>query len=144
MDEASSEILGEGGELSSKHRVLKKAEKASRTGKLKKKPNQKNKQAEEKQQGENNISYFSVWLRRVAEKKRFAKTGIPLYSHPEFVCLMIIGFCILPASLSGAGKTAEKCSGQSSNNKNPRALCDFPSIVSDSLGEVNKAQTDPR
>jgi len=55
--------------------------------------------------------------------------------------IMIIRFCILPASLSGAGKTAEKCSGQSNDSKNPRALGDFPSVGSDSLREASEAQT---
>lgn len=53
----------------------------------------------------------------------------------------IIRFCILPTSLAGAAKTAEKCSGQSNNNKYPRAPSDFPCIVSDSLREASEAQT---
>lgn len=47
----------------------------------------------------------------------------------------------MPASLAGAGKPAEKCSGQSDKNKNPRAPGDFPSIIPDSLREASEAQT---
>lgn len=119
MHKICSEILGDGRELSSKRWVLKKAGKKCPGWESFFKNNNK------KQQGEN-IRWCPVFLSGVFGKEDIYIQDINLlYSHPDFgliAILMIIRFCILPAGLSGAGETAQKCSGQRNTNKNPRAL----------------------
>lgn len=143
MLEAASEILGEGGGLSIRHWDLKKAENMIRR-KLKEK---KKKEKEKKSSKERTVSANSLCglvecqKRRESQRQDTSSTCFILVPNLFIWSITIIRFCILPTSLAGAAKTAEKCSRQSNNNKYPRAFSDFPRIVSDPLREASEAQT---